>query len=162
MWLSHEQPNGSVGPPLTEGFLFSDSVIDRDTIQAYLETHYHVHGDTPMTLKVGEANCALAALHKQCNVTSSAFLTACNPFSQSFDDPTNAIRQDSLAQALRLRALPCIDGMGKHPSNPWPGEASFLVPGLPLEAAEAIGIAFGQNAIIWCGADAVPQLVLLR
>jgi len=53
-------------------------------------------------------------------------------------------------------------GIGKHPSNDWPGEDSFLVFGLNLEAARALGARFEQNGFIWSSADGVPQLILLR
>jgi len=36
------------------------------------------------------------------------------------------------------------------------------VPGLSLEASKSLGARFEQNAIVWSGADAVPQLILLR
>jgi len=142
--------------------LFSDSAIPKDVIQAYLETHYHVHGHAPTTLKVGEANPHLAALHAAAGVACSAFVTAWNPFSEQQDPARNHERQQALAQTLQQRGLAFIDGIGQHPSNEWPGEASFLVLGLGLDDAKALGTQFGQNAIVWSGADAVPQLVLLR
>ncbi len=139
------------------------SVIDPRTIQAYLETDYRVYGDAPMTLNVGVASPALADLHKACRVTTSAFVTACNPFSQAFDVPANIQRQAALARELKSRGLTFIEGIGQHPTNKkWPREASFLVLNLSLEAAKALGVRHEQNAIIWCGADAVPQLILLR
>jgi len=142
--------------------LFSDSDIPRETIQAYLETHYRVRGDTPTTLKVGETNPTLTALHEAHDAECSAFITACNPFSQSSSDDFNAARQRALADELKQLGFTFIDGIGQHPSNNWPGEASFLVLGLSLEAAKALGTRYGQNAIVWSGADATPQLVLLR
>jgi len=142
--------------------LFSDSAIPKDVIQAYLETHYHVHGGAPTTLTVGEANPQLAALHDEAGVACSAFITAWNPFSEQQDPARNHERQQALAQTLQQRGLAFIDGIGQHPSNEWPGEASFLVLGLGLDDARALGTQFGQNAIVWSGADAVPQLVLLR
>jgi hypothetical protein len=163
MWLHREQPNGlRVDPPFTEGFLFSDSAIPRETIQAYLETEYIAFGDTPTTLRVGETNAALAALHKAHDVECSAFITACNPFSENCTPEFNAQRQQALARDLAQLGLVAIDGIGKHPSNNWPGEASLLVPGLSLEAAKALGAQYGQNAIVWSAEDATPQLVLLR
>jgi len=36
------------------------------------------------------------------------------------------------------------------------------VPGLARAAAQELGRQFQQNAIIWAGADAVPELILLR
>ena len=42
------------------------------------------------------------------------------------------------------------------------GEASYLIFGLTLEAAKMLGMRLEQNAIVWAGVDAVPQLILLR
>lgn len=142
--------------------MFSGSIIDSATIQAYLETDYHVRGDTPVTLKIGVANPTLAALHKAHGVECSAFITACNPFSQSLDPPANDERQTALARELKQRSLTFIEGVGQHPTSDWLGEPSFLVLGLSREAAKALGIRHEQNAIVWCGPDAVPELVLLR
>lgn len=142
--------------------MFPDSQISRTTIQAYLETHYCVHGSMPATLKIGEFNASLVAIHDAHAVRSSAFITACNPLSQMLDDAANAGRQLALARELSVWGLTFIDGVGKHPSNDWPGEPSFLVLGVSVQDAKALGLKFGQNAIVWCGGDAVPQLVLLR
>lgn len=142
--------------------LLSDSNIPRDTIQAYLETHYQVFAGTPITLRIGRFNPALAALHDARHVVCSAFITACNPLSRSLDAQANAARQKTLASEIEALGLAYVEGIGKHPSNHWPGEASFLVLGATLDAAKALGNKHDQNAIVWCGADAVPQLILLR
>ncbi|WP_227458829.1 DUF3293 domain-containing protein [Cupriavidus pauculus] len=142
--------------------MFSDSAIPQDVIQAYLETHYHVHGGTPTTLKVGEANPVLASLHETDCVACSAFITACNPFSEQQDPTSNLERQRALAHVLQQRGYRFVGGIGKHPGNGWPGEESFLTLGLALDDAKALGTQLGQNAIVWSGADVVPQLILLR
>ncbi|AMV46907.1 DUF3293 domain-containing protein [Paraburkholderia caribensis] len=142
--------------------MFSKSQIPRATIQAYLETHYHVHGFSPTLLKIGEGNATLAAIHRLNGVEASAFVTACNPFSEPLDDAANAERQKILAVELTQRGLTFIEGVGQHPSNDWAGEASFLVLGVSVEEAKELGARFGQNAIVWAGSDAVPKLVLLR
>lgn len=142
--------------------MFSDTVIPRETIQAYLETHYHLHGSMPTTLKIGQHNPTLAAIYAAKHVSTSAFITACNPFSQSLDASANARRQEALARDIEQRGASCIEGIGEHPSNKWPGEPSFLIFGLSLDEARTLGANHGQNAIVWCGEDAVPQLVLLR
>ncbi|SEJ82738.1 DUF3293 domain-containing protein [Paraburkholderia diazotrophica] len=142
--------------------MISDSQIPRATIQAYLETHYCVHGSMPTTLKIGEFNASLAAIHDAHAVRNSAFITACNPFSRMLDDAANVDLQRALALELSQRGLTFIGGIGRHPSNGWPGEPSFLVPGISVEDAKALGMQFGQNAVVWSGGDAVPQLVLLR
>lgn len=164
MWLHREQPSGcNVGPPNpTEGFLLSASIIDSATVQAYRETEYRVFAEPGFILKVGQASAELLAAHKRHKTQCSAFLTACNPFSQPFDAASNAERQAALAKELRQRSLVFESGIGQHPDNGWPGEESFLVYGLTLESAKVVGMRLEQNAFVWSGADAVPQLILLR
>ncbi len=139
-----------------------ESIIDAGTVQAFRETEYRAHGDEPFSLTVGEVCPALAAAHKRHRVDCSAYVTACNPFSQIFDDEVNAERHAALRRELGQRSLASIEGLGQHPSNQWPGEASYLIFGLTLEAAKTLGTRLEQNAIVWAGADAVPQLILLR
>ena len=157
------QAGCNVGPPnQMEGFLLSASIIDSATVQAYRETEYRVFAEAGFTLRVGQASAELLAAHKRHKTHCSAFLTACNPLSQAFDAASNAERQAALAQELNNQGLVFESGIGQHPSNGWPGEESLLVYGLELEAAKALGTRFEQNALVWCGADAVPQLILLR
>jgi hypothetical protein len=142
--------------------LLPASAIAPPTLQAYLETDYRVHGEPGFTLRVGRASAELLAAHKRRRTDCSAFLTACNPFSQPLDAAANAARQAALAKELSGRSLAFLPGVGQHPSNGWPGEDSFLVFGLTLEAAKALGMRLEQNGLVWSGADAVPQLILLR
>lgn len=142
--------------------MLPDSLIDPATRQAYCETHYRIHADTPVTLHVGVASADLAALYKARGARCCAFITACNPLGQMLEDGANAERQQALAQELRRRSLKFTEGIGQHPCNDWPGEPSFLVWDLSLQASKALGRRHGQNAIVWCASDAVPQLVLLR
>ena len=140
----------------------SETIIDAAMVQAYRETEYRVHGDPPFTLRIGEACAALRNAHQRCGVDCSAYVTAFNPFSQALDDAANAARHAALGRELDQRSLAYIEGVGQHPSNQWPGEASYLILGLSLEAAKTLGTRLEQNAIVWNGADATPQLILLR
>ena len=142
--------------------MFFSSTIDPPTVQAYRETDYRVFAEPDFTLRVGQASAELFAIHKLHKTDCSAFLTACNPYSQAFDAASNAQRQVGLAKELKQRSLAFAPGIGQHPGNGWPGEDSFIVYGLTLEAAKALGMRLEQNAVVWCGADAVPQLILLR
>lgn len=142
--------------------MFSEPAIDSSTIQAYLETEYKILGEVSSTLRIGMACPKLAALHEAHRTDCNAFITACNPFSQNLSETANAERQAALARELKRRSLTFVDGIGQHPSNQWPGEDSFLVLGLTLESAKKLGTHFEQNAIIWIGSNAVPQLVMLR
>ena len=121
-----------------------------------------MHGDEPFTLRIGAENPVLAAVHKRHRVDCSAYVTAHNPYSQVLDDAANAQRHAELGRELRQRSLVAIEGVGRHPSNGWAGETSYLILGLTLEAAKVLGACHQQNAIVWSDADAVPQLILLR
>ena len=68
----------------------------------------------------------------------------------------------SLCDDLRSQGRVFLEGLGQHPSKEWPGEPSLLVLGLTRDASCALGRRLEQNAIIFCGADAVAELVLLR
>lgn len=144
----------------------STSILAPALLRAYEETHYCVNAATPdqaeFVLLIGAVSKPLAAVHKKSGVDCSAFVTACNPWSESLPDAENAIRQASLLQALRVRSLRWLDGLGQHPSNQWPGESSVLILGLSLAAAKVLAQEFEQNAFVWSGADAKPQLVVLR
>jgi hypothetical protein len=78
------------------------------------------------------------------------------------DDAINAQRQAALAEELTCRGRRALPGIGQHPTEDWRGEPSYWVPGLAREAAQNLGIQFQQNAIVWAGSDAVPELILLR
>jgi hypothetical protein len=131
-------------------------------IRAYLETDYVVRGEPSVILRIGKVSSELAAIHRLHCVDCSAFLTAFNPFSQPLDEQENDRRHELLMQELKRRSLPGLEGHGSHPDNGWPPEPSVLVPGLSLEASKSLGARFEQNAIVWSGANAVPQLILLR
>lgn len=157
------QPTAKYAAPLRNGgLLLPESRIDPGTIQAFRETDYHVHGDAPFTLRVGEYSADLAAAQQRHRVECSVYITACNPFSDLLDDSANAERHAALGRELEQQRFAFIEGLGQHRSNEWPDEASFLVFGVTMEEAKALGTRLEQNAIIWSGSDAIPQLILLR
>ena len=142
--------------------MFSESLIDRNTIQAFLETEYQVFGDSPFTLRIGQPNFALATACKRRCAESGAFITAFNPNSKPLDDSANAERHYSLRRELMERNLVFIEGVGKHPSSGWPGEASFFIFGIDLEIARDLSRQLQQDAFVWAGPDWLPQLILLK
>lgn len=138
------------------------SLIDSALIHAYRETQYRVLGAFAMVLRPDVFSLDLADLHQALAVDCSVFITAYNPYSQAVDASANIRRQSELAGVLASRGFVVLDGIGTHPGGKWTAEPNFLVPGIALEEASAMGRQFQQNAIIWCGADAIPRLILLR
>jgi len=135
-------------------------------LQAYRETHYKVNAGPSdlehFVLRIGEASKRLAGLHKKFGADCSAYITACNPWSESLPDAENAKRQENLLHLLRTRSLRWLEGIGQRPDNQWPGEPSVLILGLSLAAAKVLAQDCQQNAFVWSGADFTPQLVLMR
>lgn len=127
--------------------------------QAFAETHYIVHDEAPFVMHIGQPCPELKALMAEHNALSAAFITAWNPFSQNLPARENKARQDKLKADLKKRGLICIDGIGKHPSNKWPGEDSVLVLGLGLEAAKSLARHYEQHAFVWAASDGVPELI---
>jgi hypothetical protein len=147
---------------LSKLHLMVETELDPQLIRAYRETHYKVLAPEPFTLQVDQTSPELAALHRAHGVKCSAFITASNPYSQRLSDEQNQARQEEFRSELKRRSLQFYQGVGQNPSGDWPGEASFLVLGLSLEAAKVLGVKLEQNALIWSGADAVAELVVLR
>ena len=119
-------------------------------------------GAPAFALRVDAPSAALAALHARERVRSSAFVTACNPLGRALGFRENARRHARLGRALGARGLARREGVGRHPTNGWPGEPSWLVLGVAPGAARALGRTLRQNALLLVGPDAVPRLVLLR
>ena len=55
-----------------------------------------------------------------------------------------------------------IEGEGADATGEWAAERSVFAYGMDKASACVLGRQFRQDAIVWVGADAVPQLVLLR
>ncbi|MBH2015735.1 MAG: DUF3293 domain-containing protein [Burkholderiales bacterium] len=148
-------------------------LIDRPTalplplVQAYLDTEYRVSVSPefgvifPFVLRVGQPSEPLQQLLVDAGAQGAAFVTAHNPYSEVPSAEENAARQDQLLATLHQHDVKFLRGQGQHPSNNWPPEPSVLALNLPLDATKRLGMRFQQNAVLWCGPDATPYLVLL-
>lgn len=152
-------------PPATHGPLGMEhaaTALAPELLRAYHAAEYHVHSEPPFTLRIGAANADLRALHQWLGVTCSAYITAVNPRSTQLEPDANAARMQALALAVAALNLHAIPGAARDPTGAWPEEPSLLVPGLGLHTAQALGARWEQNALVWCDADAVARLILLR
>ena len=147
-----------------EGFFMSETTqIHPDKVRAYLATDYRLgHTEHDIILNIGVRSERLAALFTASGVACGAFLTAYNPRGAIQSDEANDRGHAELAAMLRDQALRSIEGSGSEEGTEWPAEKSYFALGLQLDAAKQIGRHFDQDAIVWVGADAVPQLILLR
>jgi len=157
------QPGDASALHTLEGFFMCESKIALEKIRAYRATDYRIgHTDKDIVLTIGQRSERLAALFAGNAVTCGAFLTAYNPLGTIQSDAANDQGHAELADKLRELGLQAIEGSGSEEGTEWPAEKSYFALGLALEPAKAIGTHFDQDAIVWVGPDAVPQLILLR
>jgi hypothetical protein len=138
------------------------SVIPKETIAVYMATSYRVIRHGPFELKIGKASTPLQSLYEEYGCSSAAFITAWNPYSKAAPAVDNADAQAQLEGRLIAGEIPFIAGVGEDPTGQWPGEPSVLALGLDMDTAKYLGTEFLQNAIVWVGDDAIPELILLR
>ena len=137
--------------------------IHPDKVRAYLATDYWLgHTAHDIVLKIGIRSEGLAALFSERSVCCGAFLTACNPRGAIQPDAANERGHAELAHLLQEHGAAAIEGSGSGKDTDWPAEKSWFALGLQLDPAKDIGRRFDQDAIVWVGPDAVPQLILLR
>ena len=137
--------------------------IHPDTVRAFLATGYRIgHGSQDIVLHIDQHSERLARLFADSGVSCGAFLTAFNPRSTIQPNEINDQAHAQLAAKLQELGLQAIEGSGSEEGTEWPAEKSYFALGLTLEPAKAIGTHFDQDAIVWVGPDAVPQLILLR
>lgn len=137
--------------------------IHPDKVRAYLATDYRLgHTSQDIVLTIGQRSERLAALFAGNTVTCGAFLTGYNPRGTFQSDEANDQAHAQLAAKLQELGLQAIEGSGSEEVTEWPAEKSYFALDLALEPAKAIGTHFDQDAIVWVGPEAVPQLILLR
>jgi hypothetical protein len=137
--------------------------IPVDKIEAYLDTQYRVDvGPDVFVLQVGQHSPALASRYAAIGSDCALFITAFNPLGQEQDDDANQTAHARLGEQLREVVDHVIEGDGADPSGQWPAERSYLAFGIDADAARELGRRFQQDAVVWIGKDAIPQLLLLR
>jgi len=145
-------------------------MMDAGLLRAYRETDYIVGraggalcgaAHAGFVLHIGMASTPLESLYRQYDVGCAAFVTAFNPYSRRASRQENQAGNARLQAWLERRGYRYFHGVGRHPDGQWPGEPGFLILGLSRRGARALGRFCRQNAVVWCGGDAVAQLDLL-
>ena len=141
----------------------SKTQISDEKIRAYQATDYRLgHSNDDIILNIGKPSPRLLELFEDNNVSCGAFLTAYNPQGAQQSDAANDLAHAKLAKDLTDLGVRMIEGSGSEEGTDWPSERSYFALGLPLETASKIGTDADQDAIVWVGADGIPQLILLR
>jgi hypothetical protein len=143
------------------------SRIHPEKIAAYAATRYGVSWNgQDFDLWIGRPSDELRALFARTGTASAMFITAFNPAGSRCPDAENVAANRRLREDLAQLGLPFAEGegqgQGEAGTEPWPAEKSFLVLGIGRDRAMDLGRRYGQDAIVWSDADAVPALLILR
>ena len=140
----------------------AQSEISQEKIEAYDSTLYRAGlGTDEFILRIGEHSPELATRYEAFGANCALFITAFNPFGQKQDENSNENAHERLGKQLRDDSDHVIKGVGFDPTGAW-SEKSYLAFGIDAARAEELGRLFQQDAVVWIGEDAVPQLMLLR
>ncbi|WP_130470732.1 DUF3293 domain-containing protein [Candidatus Magnetaquicoccus inordinatus] len=140
----------------------SSSLIDAATVLAYRQTDYWVHTVPPFVLHVDQYSAALAALYQHYQLRSAAFLSVCNPYSQLLPAEENRCRHAQWRAWVKEQGWCHLPASGVDPQGVWPAEESLLLLGISQSTAESVARHWQQNAFLWCAAEAIAELILLR
>ncbi len=141
----------------------TQSEIAAEKIEAYLKTNYRFgFGTDLITLRIDTRSEALSQLYTSSGYACGVFITAYNPCGQAQSPEANEAAHASLSEKLNTLSPKVIEGAGADSTGQWPEEKSFFAVGVDLETAKNLGIFYKQDAIVWVGAGAVPELILLR
>ena len=113
-------------------------------------------------MHVDQPSPTLGALMARYGARSAVFVSAYNPASEPRTEAENRAAQARLEQEVVAQGCRIFQGVGEDPDGGCPGEPCLLVLDWPREKVLALGRAYGQNALLWVGTDAVPRLVLTR
>lgn len=137
--------------------------IAPDKIAAYHATDYCIRfGLDAITLRICNHAPKLGAIYDAAKSSCGVVITAYNPFGEVCDAATNLAAQTRLEEHLGALAPMVLEASGAHPTGAWPPEPSFFALGINHETARLLGTRFRQDAVVWVGANAIPELLLLR
>ena len=91
--------------------------------------------------------------------TCAALMTAHNPAGTQRSDSLNTASQAMLEARLLRGGYTSMQATAFDPTGGWPPEPSLFIPGIAQADAMTLASEFGQLAILWSAADAIPRLV---
>lgn len=135
--------------------------ISPELLASYAATDYTVETPTAaLTVHIGEYSAPLAQLHAAYGVTTSAMITAFNPYSQPRSDADNAAANARLFADLAEKGWPTLPAHGVDPGGSCAPEEGAWIAGITFADAFALSCKYQQNAFVFADAAAVPRLGL--
>lgn len=128
---------------------------------AYVRAHYFVAlpQGGGARLRLGWPCEPLAAVMVARGTATACFLTAWNPESVPRTEAENQADQTRLKARLEALGLTWLSAEGRDPDGGWDAEPSLVALGLAFDQACDLADEFGQNAVLFAGADGTMRLV---
>ena len=140
-----------------------ETQIAADKVRAYRASDYRIgYTDQAIVLSPGLRSAQIAQLFALHGVNCGAFITAFNPQGAQRSTGENEQAHQQLQSHIESYGLKCLEGEGSEAGTDWPAEKSCFALGLGRSNAIEVGRLYSQDAIVWVGESAVPELVLLR
>ena len=124
-------------------------MTDNDLAANYRATSYIV--DAPggaVAIRIGGSSAPLDAVLDTLGADRWAFVTAWNPGSMRLPEAENRRCNADLLERIGRLGYAALPGRGVGDSGEWPAEESFLIAGIPLDDALALGRFYRQRAIV--------------
>ena len=132
-------------------------------VRAYRASDYCIgFTDQAIVLSPGLRSAEMAQLFASHGVNCDASITAFNPQGAQRSTGENEQAHQQLQSHIESNGLKCMAGEGSEAGTDWPAEKSCFALGLGSSNAIEVGRLYSQDAIVWVGESAVPELVLLR
>jgi hypothetical protein len=128
-------------------------------LSAYENTSFNVY-QPKISIRIGVINKELDNLLLANQCETYAFVTAYNPYSALKTYEENRELNEALYRDL-IDHYQLFEGEGVGEDISWEPEKSFLVLGITLDDAKAIGVKYSQNAIVFGRIGEKPELLVL-
>jgi hypothetical protein len=133
--------------------------MDNGLLSAYENTSFNVY-QPKISIRIGVINKELDNLLLANQCETYAFVTAYNPYSALKTYEENRELNEALYRDL-IDHYHLFEGEGVGEDISWEPEKSFLVLGINLDDAKAIGVKYSQNAIVFGRIGEKPELLVL-
>ena len=133
--------------------------MDNGLLSAYENTSFNVY-QPKISIRIGVINKELDNLLLANQCETYAFVTAYNPYSALKTYEENRELNEALCRDL-IDHYQLFEGEGVGEDISWEPEKSFLVLGINVDDAKAIGVKYSQNAIVFGRIGEKPELLVL-
>jgi len=163
MSVSHINQVRTIPPALIKAYRQAHYIVDLpvNNFDHFDHIDHIKHARHIKPIQIGQHNSGLAKLMADVDVTTAAYLTAFNPYSEQLSLVDNEAAQQKLISDLTTLNVSVMHGEGRDAHGKWPAEPSLLALGISLQDAEVLADRYGQNAFVWiANRDCVPHLRL--